>query len=661
MSSKEQYRLIFEGPSDADEEVLRKIKAVFVVELELDVERVQKILSSPPAVVLEASELSLVKPHYGALKKAGAKVSIQRVAAAMTADSDELQETSSDESFEVFTGDQEEILEFELDLEEEGLIVDVGPDEEEYHDPTEDDPELGDEIASLLTQLESSTQVPVQDRPQESDPPEENDSTPGADLPDPLEQTPLVTLSGPIEEATQQDSIESALESLNKPLSSPPDEDALPSQDRWGFNDESDSVEPELPSKADPGMLSINTPSSSLSFDSTEASETPADPAEEKLETEGAASPGHLSAPKDSGLQFKADPVSKPAEEVKSTPATDDSDLDLAPEPEFSLDPEPEAEVAPPPEPEPEEAAASEETEHISMDVEPMHVEVLPPQVETPKLGSIGKQSEQATSQRKPRKAPDPTEEPEGASHEEELDFEDPALQWRKQLAASKRRQALFNLLLGCTLAYLVFETSRMLLDTGSDSARNALESFAERLAQAPAPKATESEESTPSGFKLTELGRVGPLSVRTTFSGTGDKVSAATFRFRAESAPKLSPAEIAREATLPPWIWKIELKNLPIELDGGRFTLEGAAGAFIQDGEQRQRIPVQFSLSGSYDVGSKIVTGQLEIARGEVVNLNPGELIGRNDSDDFVIHLVYPFSARPDQGAEAPGLKDLS
>jgi hypothetical protein len=73
-----EFELVFEGPSDNLPETLRRIKAVFIAELEYEIASVQKFLSEAPVRLLTTDDESEALAISSKLNSAGAKVTIIR-------------------------------------------------------------------------------------------------------------------------------------------------------------------------------------------------------------------------------------------------------------------------------------------------------------------------------------------------------------------------------------------------------------------------------------------------------------------------------------------------------------------------------------------------------------------------------------------------------
>lgn len=71
-----QFELLFEGPADDSPPTLRRIKGVFVADLEFPANDVQRFLESAPICIKSASTQEELKKSYDLLSKAGARVLI---------------------------------------------------------------------------------------------------------------------------------------------------------------------------------------------------------------------------------------------------------------------------------------------------------------------------------------------------------------------------------------------------------------------------------------------------------------------------------------------------------------------------------------------------------------------------------------------------------
>jgi hypothetical protein len=76
MQEIESFELIYEGSTDSSPETLRKIKATFIAELNLEIDEVMDILSHTPSVIFEAENEELLRNELFKLQQAGALVRI---------------------------------------------------------------------------------------------------------------------------------------------------------------------------------------------------------------------------------------------------------------------------------------------------------------------------------------------------------------------------------------------------------------------------------------------------------------------------------------------------------------------------------------------------------------------------------------------------------
>lgn len=154
------FQIIFEGPENDEPSTIRKLKAVFVADLDLSVEQVSSILNSPPSVITVSTSQEELENIVKKLDAAGAKVSVSQVG--------ETVESSKEEISTEETPEDETCFEFELDLDEsdeergEQKVYDLSaPD---AHIGTELDAELVDEetvneVDNLLDQLQETSFV----------------------------------------------------------------------------------------------------------------------------------------------------------------------------------------------------------------------------------------------------------------------------------------------------------------------------------------------------------------------------------------------------------------------------------------------------------------------------------------------------------------------
>ena len=142
------YELIFEGPADDSPDTLRRLKGVFIADLNLSVEEVQSILQQTPATIFRSDDKNEVQRCLGALKSAGAKVLL------VAPKSD----TASAAAAEVPTEDNSDgyVIEFNLNdpapeepKEPKTYSLDLNPeDETEILDLTSPDLDLGETTPS---------------------------------------------------------------------------------------------------------------------------------------------------------------------------------------------------------------------------------------------------------------------------------------------------------------------------------------------------------------------------------------------------------------------------------------------------------------------------------------------------------------------------------
>lgn len=75
-AENQEYKLIFEGPSDSSPETLRQLKGVFLADLEFPVEEITRILQQAPLAIKTSDEKKNLEHAYQLLHHAGAKVLI---------------------------------------------------------------------------------------------------------------------------------------------------------------------------------------------------------------------------------------------------------------------------------------------------------------------------------------------------------------------------------------------------------------------------------------------------------------------------------------------------------------------------------------------------------------------------------------------------------
>lgn len=100
MSNSGKYSLLFTGLKDQDPTTLRKVKTVFVTDLELPIPEIQYILDNPPRSILSADQKNDLKNLLKSLKSAGALVEVVENGASEEKES-EAEEEDDGFSFEI--------------------------------------------------------------------------------------------------------------------------------------------------------------------------------------------------------------------------------------------------------------------------------------------------------------------------------------------------------------------------------------------------------------------------------------------------------------------------------------------------------------------------------------------------------------------------------
>lgn len=113
-ASSEVFQLVYEGPGDSSALTLQKIKGVFIADLDLSVEQIQKILLTAPVVIQSADTQDDLQAAFNKLNSAGAKVFIVQ---AIKEDSADIASNTAEIENKQSADEKEEFL-FELDLDE---------------------------------------------------------------------------------------------------------------------------------------------------------------------------------------------------------------------------------------------------------------------------------------------------------------------------------------------------------------------------------------------------------------------------------------------------------------------------------------------------------------------------------------------------------------
>lgn len=174
--SSEQFELIFEGLQDDSEDTLRKVKGVFLTELDLSATRALEILQNVPSTIATSSVEDELAQQYTALKKAGCKVMLVRPEIPQDDNEDELsmavdydfsgalesidrakeechkqaQETEDEDETE---DSEEEIIEFSIDLDE--LAAEPAVSEPKSSNVPTYSLDLDDDLSELLDSIDN--------------------------------------------------------------------------------------------------------------------------------------------------------------------------------------------------------------------------------------------------------------------------------------------------------------------------------------------------------------------------------------------------------------------------------------------------------------------------------------------------------------------------
>ncbi|MCI5064728.1 hypothetical protein MRY87_03270 [bacterium] len=159
MDGSSGYQLIFNGPRDTSPETLRRIKGVFIAELDCSIEEVKKYLDDAPTVIFSTEEEEALKHMATVLESAGGIVS---VAGLLQSQSGEKVEEEAEEDELEFTFDLEELTDSKTEKKSQAPKVyslefnpEDSPFAEEEESPlldiSEEGPVENDELAETIT------------------------------------------------------------------------------------------------------------------------------------------------------------------------------------------------------------------------------------------------------------------------------------------------------------------------------------------------------------------------------------------------------------------------------------------------------------------------------------------------------------------------------
>lgn len=173
MGSQSRYALLFKGLKDDGSETLRRVKTVFVADLELPIPQIQEILSNPPATILEEDSKQKLSITLRKLKAAGALVEI--VKPEEEAEDDDEDEFAFELDLSELAGASKpaKTRVWELNMQDsdetEALIANleipsmVNPGSEPQHGESEDEEEeLEEELADTLDTASSPSNQDIQ-------------------------------------------------------------------------------------------------------------------------------------------------------------------------------------------------------------------------------------------------------------------------------------------------------------------------------------------------------------------------------------------------------------------------------------------------------------------------------------------------------------------
>jgi len=561
--SDKDFDLVFEGPKDNSAETLRKIKGVFIADLELSVDEVQRILQEAPLIIKSSDNENDLKVVCKSLQAAGGKVLILKRGKAA-------EEDSHDE------------LSFELDLSEQYL-------------------ELGDE--------EPTPKVFSLDYNPDSDAPAEDEKSmletdasaePAAPAPEPnaaLKHEELDLTLAPEEKLLDLREPHSAAQPVAATLKSISDEDIS-----------SLSLDPEAAPEID---APTPVPSEPLSFELTSTGD--ASLAQNKKKILGSAP--YIEAPKeeaplDLGFEESAPPKKPNQSPIKSEPPI-----------------EIKAETPPAPAPQKEEPPKLEPmSKEIDLTVAPEPESAPPPAAHhpsaAPKLSDFQATNKPSALKAKIETEVDPLEQSQD-SDQEALH----AKPLRSQRSESRTKVFGKDVMLAILLGLAGLSAFNYYLYTQNKAlaASNVAAAKATAIKAAALKKAAQVPTQAPPKNTLI-VGDFEELNISTNwqFDVEDGIVTRATITLSTSRPPEPSAEEVGQGVVRAAWLRKLQIDLVKIDLTPeGTFSHQTNAKVYVDDHGQTIRSIGLATVKGSYDKKNGMVSGEISIISGDDA-LNP-------------------------------------
>ncbi len=574
-----KFQLVYLGPSDDSPKTLQLIKGVFIADLELEIPAVQQILEAIPATIKESVNKSDLKHAYQLLRGAGALVEIvdAKPQETTSADLEEHygQKASGDVPLETQSQDDNESIEFEVVLEE------TPPQQIEVKQPKKVyEINLDEASDAPLFQFNNT----IEDT--ETEPPEASDTS------QPLAS--MLSAQESEELKTRQKQLESA---------------AIPAASLEFDSDASGSVPNPI---TQPQKTQDNIPSAEATFDFILDETKPITKASEPISKnkEATPKPPSPSALEDSDLTISFD------DEVKSSsvqPKSAIENKELTPQKppsllQAGLETTPaKAEVIdnPPPSPDPD------------LDIAPLE-EDLPkePSSEIQISPALSTTEVTVPSQLKEREEAPPSEiqkhiepSPEASSSpmDESLETESAQVSHhKKRLQQEIVAYYVIPIIIGSIIMFA--GTYFYYSDDGGESLTasidiNSISQQSESSSSISSGPPLVEEEAIPKATTYEAINENEQRKLNVKISSDDKDLTNISISIVRPSAPEPTKEQIVQDTVLPPWLNKIEIRELPlVSLGNGEYSAEGPSTAWVEYAKNKNRsvgtakIQAQFS-----------------------------------------------------------------
>lgn len=631
--SLNNYSLIFEGPTDESAETLRRLKGVFIADLELSIPEVQKLLESFPTIVRSASSKNELSRALKLIQTAGGKALI--VQRAGDNDSEREEELGDEVMFDLdLTAETEEL---ETPKEPPVYSLDFDPDSD-----SSDLSSLNLEEADSLPLFKTSA-----------------DSAPRQEAPSTTTTAPLENFLG-FELATAEPVDKDEAEQHPTNIPTTPEAEPPYFQVNIAPSDEAEmeapQTDPELaaPAETTSGSAQVHL---ELSMDAPDTEPQTAMPAGAPLASTEPLSPP--AAPKHSAseefdltLQLEEPapeptPVNAPATQAAAVPASEPKSQAAANE--FALiveDPEPPSVIA---EPATEPAPFSPPEAQHSPDVEaPVMAPPTTPAKETAAIRTHvdpeveveieGEEKLPKAAKRTPRAR---------------------RLSWSLRVSPEVAGPAIVGLMLLAVVNWLYYGSPV------NDSSEKAMKALIERaqssfdadekiaLGKAVRPPKMDNNKSAPPG----QVEMDGVIVKWEVEHQQADPI-AFSFTINTAEPPPLTAEEIARQVVRRPWMRKIQTDpfKLPKDLKG-ELSLTSKARIYIDHGGRTFRRIVEVKFQGRFDREGLAPRGRITLRDGyDALPSDSGARVEYAGPDSYPLFVNLEISpAAPAPSVQAP------